>query len=167
MRVETKPIALLVAAIGLAGCGGGKGGLDGSTPPGACAALSECECVAASEQCVAHAQVCWCPRACDPSISCVCDGGQFLACDNGVDGLRCGDALAAVQTKCAGNGLLGYIGGVCANSLHYGCVAGCLERLATSASCSEIDCTFCPNCGDCTGFPTVRSPFADCIIACM
>jgi hypothetical protein len=162
-----KRIARVLLAVALAGCGSGKGGPgpDGATPPGACAGLGECACVAASDRCVTQTQQCWCPKACDPSIYCICDGGLFYGCDDREAARACGDQLAAVQTKCENTPGGPYVGSVCSTTKSMGCVAACLAKLATSGSCAEIGCAFCPpsvcDCGQ-----TGRSPFENCVLAC-
>jgi len=126
--------------------------------------------MAASERCVASTEPCWCPSECDPNIACICGGGRFLGCqERTTTTTACSTALAAVQAKCAGQPNVQYIGGLCtltATSIPAAsptCVAQCLSNLATSGSCSEIDCYFCPNC-DCA--PPAPSPFRDCLAAC-
>ena len=77
----------------------------------------------------------------------------------------CSAALAAVQTKCAGQFFVHAIGGVCSSGSDPTCVAGCLAKLNSTGSCSEIDCSnFCPECF--YTLPATPSPFAACLRIC-
>jgi hypothetical protein len=154
--------------------GGGAGGTTGSagttgsggaTPDAACASMNGCECLAASDRCTPRAEACWCPTECFPGapIDCVCGGGRFLACDDRSVSATCAAALAAVQTKCAGQAFVQYIGALCQTGGNPTCVASCLANLNATGSCSEIDCGFCPVC-DCLA--ATPSPFATCLAAC-
>ena len=166
MTPHRKRIGLFLTVLGLlAGCGGSLKGNDpdGSTT-GACASLGACECMAASDRCSARTQACYCPTSCDPNIACICGGGLFLACDDKAVSASCVTALAAVQTKCAGQSFVQYIGGVCSSGSDPTCVAGCLAKLNSTGSCAEIDCGFCPVC-DCAA-PATPSPFAACLRTC-
>ena len=140
--------------------GGGTTGAGGSTPTGPCASLSGCDCLAASDRCTPRAEACWCPTECNGNV-CVCGGGQFLACENKAG--SCASELAAVQTKCAGQSFIQFIGEICSGQ-NATCVAGCLANLKNTGSCSEIDCGFCTVC-DCAA-PAMPSPFATCLANC-
>jgi hypothetical protein len=167
MRIDRKLAGVVVLALGLLGCGGSITGRtpDGSTQPGACASLGACECMAASDRCSARTEACWCPSECDPRIACVCGGGRFLACEEKATVASCANALAAVQSKCAGQPFVEWIADMCSQTaLEPSCVAGCLTRLQTTGSCSEIDCSFCGVC-DCAG-PATPSPFSTCLANC-
>jgi len=140
--------------------GGGTTGAGGSTPTGPCASLSGCDCLAASDRCTPRSEACWCPTECNGNV-CVCGGGQFLACENKAG--SCASELAAVQTKCAGQSFIQFIGEICSGQ-NATCVAGCLANLKNTGSCSEIDCGFCTVC-DCAA-PAMPSPFATCLANC-
>jgi hypothetical protein len=166
MTAQWKPIGLLLLAAGLLACGGslkGNGGADGSTP-GACATLGACECMAASDLCAPRTEACYCPTSCDPNIACICGGGRFLACEEKAVFAGCASVFTAVQTKCAGQAFVQYIGGVCTSGSDPTCVANCLSALNNTGSCSEIDCYFCPAC-DCAA-PPMPSPFRACLQTC-
>jgi hypothetical protein len=192
MRRSHKSLGLLVfmSAVGLAACGGslgqddagggaggssqgGAGGSSGGTTgsggstTGPCASLNGCECLAASDRCTARSEACWCPTECYPGapIECVCGGGQFLACEDTNVVTACSNELAAVQTKCAGQAFVQYIGALCGQTrADPHCIATCLANLNATGSCSEIDCGFCTVC-DCAQ-PATPSPFAQCLAAC-
>lgn len=166
MRNDRKRFGILVLAMGLLGCGGSLNsnkGPDGSTPA-ACSSLGACACMAASDRCAVQAEACWCPSECDPNIACVCGGGRFLACQDKDVVAICADWLTAVQSQCAGQSFVQYIGDLCSTAANPLCVSSCLANLKNNGSCSEIDCSFCPVC-DCAGL-TGQSAFASCIAAC-
>jgi hypothetical protein len=163
-------LALAVAGMALVGCGSSLNGQDGhdagtdvwhSEP--ACAALDACSCLAASDRCTPRAEACWCPTECGP-IECFCGGGKFLACEDKAVVAACTQELTAAQVKCADQGFVQYIAGLCSSASDPGCIAACLANLNSSGSCSEIDCSFCPVC-DCAPAAT-GSTFASCVAAC-
>ena len=149
---------------GTAGTTGAAGttGTGGTT--GACASLGACACMQASDRCAARTEACWCPSECDPQIVCICGGGRFLACEDKPVVPGCADALTAVQAKCAGQAFVSFISGACSTAINPTCVAGCLAKLNSTGSCSEIDCSFCTVC-DCAA-PAMPSPFAACLQTC-
>ena len=166
MRNDRKRFGILVVAMALLGCGGSLNsnkGPDGSTT-GACSSLGACECMAASDRCTAVTESCWCPSECDPNITCICGGGRFLACQDKDLVAVCADWLTVVQSKCAGQPFVQYIGDLCNSAVNPHCVSGCLANLSNTGSCSEIDCSFCPVC-DCAP-PAAQSPFATCLASC-
>jgi len=174
MRIDARGIGLLLVAVAVAGCGGslggqmtGQGGQGGATTTIPCSAMGACECLNASDRCRPLTEDCWCPGECYPggAIDCICGGGRFLACEDSAPVIACGHELRSVQAKCANQSFVQYIGDVCTTRGDPTCVAACLGKLLTTGSCSEIDCRFCPVC-DCA-VPTVPSPFADCIQACV
>ena len=128
--------------------------------------MNGCECLAASDRCTPRSEACWCPTECFPggAIECVCGGGRFLACEDSQIAAACASELAAVQTKCAGQPFVQYIGTLCSAATNPDCVAACLAQLNTAGSCTEIDCGFCPVC-DCAA-PATASPFAQCLASC-
>ncbi len=142
MTAARHQVVVLALATALLGCGGSlnKTG-DGSTTT-ACSSLGACECMA-SDRCAPRTEACWCPSECNPQIACVCGGGQFLACEERSVVTVCSDWLTAVQSKCAGQPFVQYIGYLCcsrpATRL---CAAACLANLKDNGSCSEIDCSF-------------------------
>lgn len=152
--------------VGLLGCGSSlksNTGPDGSTT-GACGSRGACECMAASNRCTVLAESCWCPSECDSNIRCVCGGGRFLGCEDKALVGSCAAWLTAVQTKCAGQPFVQYIGDVCTTTGNPNCISSCLANLNSSGQCSEIDCSFCPVC-DCAPL-AVQSPFATCVASC-
>ena len=166
MMANRKRIGFLLLAVGLFGCGGsikGNTGPDGSTT-GGCSSLGACECMGASDRCAARTEACWCPDVCGLPIDCICGGGRFLACDDKAVAASCATALAAVQAKCAGQSFVQYIGDVCSSGSDPTCVAGCLAKLNSTGSCSEIDCGFCTLC-DCAP-STAPNPFRACLQTC-
>jgi hypothetical protein len=168
MTANRKRIGVFLAALGLpAGCGGslnGSGGPDGATTTIPCSAMGACECYAASERCAPRTEACWCPDVCGVPIYCKCGGGRFLACENTSVIAACSNELAAVQTKCAGQSFVEFIGGICSSGSDPTCVAGCLAKLNSTGSCSEIDCSFCLSC--LCALPATPSPFATCLQTC-
>ena len=189
MRLPSNRIGL-VFLVGLLGCGGsitvtsGTGGTTGTAgtagtagttstggttgtggSTGACASLDGCACMEARDRCSARMEACWCPSECDPNIVCFCGGGRFLGCDDKAVRASCTSALTAVQAKCAGQPFIQDIGDVCSSRPDPTCVAGCLAKLNSTGSCSEIDCGFCKAC-DCVG-PATLSPFAACLQTCV
>ena len=159
-RSDRKRFGILVLAMGLLGCGSS---LDGKTGPDTCASLGACECMAASNRCTPVAEACWCPSECNPNIACICGGGRFLGCQPNDLVASCAEWLTSVQSQCAGEPFVQYIGDLCttANPI---CVSSCLANLKNFGQCAEIDCSFCPVC-DCAP-PAAQSPFAACIAAC-
>jgi hypothetical protein len=159
-------VGLFLLAVGLLGCGGSINGNSGNhpTPPAACATLNACDCMAAGGRCTMRTEPCWCPSECSPQIACICGGGQFLACEDNPVVAACTSQLVAVQTKCASQPFVQYIGDLCTSAANPSCVSACLANLATGGSCTEIDCGFCPVC-DCAQ-PATSSPFAACLAAC-
>lgn len=189
MRLPPNRTGLMLLMVGLLGCGGsitgttGAGGTSGTGgtantggttatggttgtggSTGACASLGACACMEASDRCSARTEACWCPSECDSNIVCICGGGRFLACDEKAVSANCTTALAAVQAKCAGQFFVQEIGDLCSSLGDPTCVAGCLAKLNSTGSCSEIDCSFCKAC-DCTG-PATPSPFVACLATC-
>ena len=168
MTANRRRIGFFLAALGLlAGCGGsitGNNSPDGATTTIPCSAMGACACMEASDRCAARTEACYCPTSCDPNILCICGGGRFLACDDKAVSASCTTALAAVQAKCTGQPFVQDIGGVCSSGSDPTCVAGCLAKLNSTGSCSEIDCSFCLAC-DCAG-PATPSPFAACLQTC-
>jgi len=159
-------LSLVLTVGALIGCGGsikGGGGPDGSTQPGACAALGECECYAAGDRCAMRTEACWCPSVCDSKIACVCGGGQFLGCEDKAAATTCDGQLARVQTLCASQPFTSFLSGIC--STNPSCVAGCLQQLGTADSCAQIDCSFCTTC-DCLP-PSPPSALRTCVTACI
>jgi hypothetical protein len=165
MTAAPHHVVILALATALFGCGSSltKNGDASTTTP--CSSLGACECMAASDRCAPRTEACWCPSECNPQIACICGGGQFLSCDERSVTTVCSDWLTAVQSKCAGQPFLQYIGSICvetrADPL---CTANCLANLKDFGSCAEIDCSFCPTC-DCAE-PATPSPFAACLQAC-
>jgi hypothetical protein len=168
MTANRKRIGLVLVVFGLlAGCGGtitGSGGPDGATTTVPCSAMGACECLEASDRCAARTEACWCPSECSPLIDCICGGGKFLACENRSVSTACSNELTAVQTKCAGQAFVQFIGGICSSGSDPTCVAGCLAKLNGTGSCSEIDCSFCLSC--LCPLPATPSPFAACLKTC-
>ena len=166
MTPSWKQVAWLGAL--LLGCGGSlskTGGPDGGTTTIPCSAMGACECMAASDRCAPRTEACWCPSECNPQVACICGGGQFLACDDRAVVTICSEWLTAVQSKCAGQPNVQYIGGLCTDGFSDPfCTANCLANLKDIGSCAEIDCSFCPVC-DCAG-PATPTPFAVCLQAC-
>jgi hypothetical protein len=158
-----KRIGLLVAALGWLACGSSVlQGPDGGTQTGACASLGECACFAASDRCSARTEACWCPSVCDPSIACICGGGEFLSCETKSAATSCDTELARVQSLCAGKPFVQYIAGLCSSNAN--CVASCLAtNIVNVDSCAQIDCYFCPVC-DCA--PPPPSPLRNCLQTC-
>jgi hypothetical protein len=154
---------VLLLGLGLMGCDGSTNSPEGSTTP-PCPSLGACECMAASDRCTSRVEACWCPSGCDPQIVCICGGGEFLACEDKPAVGACSSQLAAVETKCASNSFVSFIGELCTSAPDPSCVAGCLADLKSTGSCSEIDCGFCPVC-DCAA-PARPSPFAACLASC-
>jgi hypothetical protein len=156
-------VAFALAA--LLGCGGSLNKNDGGSTGTPCSSLGACECMAASDRCVARTEACWCPSECNPQIACICGGGQFLACDDRTWVNICSEWLTAVQSQCAGQSFVQYIGGLCTDTATAAsCITNCLSNLQTTGSCAEIDCSFCPVC-DCAA-PAMPSRFAACVQAC-
>jgi len=188
MRSFQAFVGVVSLALGFAACGGslgtndaggGSGGSSGGTAGAAgsagttgaggsapCAGMTDCECLAASDRCTARSEACWCPSQCFPGspIDCVCGGGRFLGCEDRQIAAACASALASVQTKCAGQPFVQYIGALCSAATYPDCVAACLTQLNASGSCTEIDCGFCPVC-DCAQ-PASPSRFAQCLASC-
>jgi hypothetical protein len=130
--------------------------------------MNACSCLAAADRCVPRSEACWCPTECYPDapILCVCGGGRFIGCEDQTVVAGCTEALTAVQTKCAGQSFVGYIGTLCsASAYNTACVSACLDALNRTGSCAEIDCSFCPVC-DCAA-PAMPSRFAACLQACL
>jgi hypothetical protein len=157
---------------GTTGMGGSTGmagttGTGGATTTIPCSAMNACSCLAAADRCAPRSEACWCPSECYPDapILCVCGGGRFLGCEDQNVVAACTAALSAVQTKCAGQSFVGYIGAVCTSIGNPTCIAGCLQNLHDTGSCAEIDCSFCPVC-DCAA-PATPSPFAACLQTCL
>jgi len=166
MTEARPPVVVLALTAALLGCGGSLNKNDGGATGTPCSSLGACECMAASDRCVARTESCWCPSECNPQIACICGGGQFLACDEKSVVAICSEWLTAVQSKCAGQPFVQYIANICTNAnTDATCVAGCLANLRNVGSCSEIDCGFCTVC-DCAG-PQVPSPFAACLANCI
>jgi hypothetical protein len=165
MTAARDQVVVLALAAALLGCGGSlpQNGDGSATPP--CSSLGACECMAAGDRCAPRTDACWCPSECNPQIACICGGGQFLACEERSVITACSDWLTAVQSKCAGQPFVQYLGSVCVETRGDPiCIAGCLANLNEFGSCAEIDCSFCPVC-DCAE-PATPSPFAACLQAC-
>jgi hypothetical protein len=153
---------MALLAVALLGCGGSLSkGPDGSTT-GACSTLGACECMAAGDRCSARTEACWCPSECNPNIACICGGGRFLGCDDKAAAGTCGAEMARVQTMCAGMPFVAQIDTFCA--FNAPCMQGCLAQLTTTASCAQIDCSFCIAC-DCLP-PSMPSAFRTCVNSC-
>jgi hypothetical protein len=156
-------VVVLALATALLGCGGSLSKNDDGSTTAPCSSLGACECMA-SDRCAPRTEACWCPSECSPQIACICGGGQFLACEERSVLTICSDWLTAVQSKCAGQPNVQYIGDLCTTAADPFCVSACLANLKENGSCAEIDCRFCPVC-DCA--PTVSSsPFASCLASC-
>jgi hypothetical protein len=165
MSSDHKVLAVLGLVIAFGGCGGSISGPDAGTTTVPCGALGACECMGASDRCTLRTEACWCPSECNPQIECVCGGGQFLFCDDKSVVTVCSDWLTAVQSKCASEPFVQYIGSICVETRADPiCTADCLGNLKDHGSCSEIDCSFCPVC-DCAQ-PATPSPFAACLESC-
>ena len=164
-RIVTLMVGVVVVMA--VGCGSGTlgGGPDGGGDPNsaACSSLTACGCLAAGGRCALRTEACYCPSECDPSIACICGGGQFLACEDAIihpTPPTCLLQAQRVQQQCAAQPFVNYVDDLCRTQTDP-CVTSCLANLA---SCSDIDCRFCPIC-DCDP-PDRANAFAACIEGC-